>query len=356
MQTQMQVLDQVVVFQVNVSQWSGRRRLQATDIRGDAELPPEDLASLGSLKVADPNDLAPFQRIKTAAQRVCGKVGLKFLGGFAVPVAKADEVAKELADLGIKFENEKDSFKFDYQARMNNWIDAHAGWDSEIRRALLDADDAMRRFNFGWTAYKVVAAGQDETAAISTNLKQAAGGLVGQLWEEVAEAAQNLIDKSILGRDKANGKILLPVKALHSKLEGLAFLDPVVKPIMETIESVIASLPPGQPIEGHKLSMLYGLMLILSNPEKAKAHSLAVMAGNQIMDLIDEAIPESRKVVALPPAIEVDAAATAPISNLDIFSFGLPAPSPVDPAFGTVMPSAFSVATGFQIPTESVWF
>mgnify|MGYP003197477031 CR=1 FL=1 len=50
------VLDNLLALNLNVNLWSARKKMALEDF-GGAELPPEDLASLGSKRIADPNSL-----------------------------------------------------------------------------------------------------------------------------------------------------------------------------------------------------------------------------------------------------------------------------------------------------------
>ena len=95
MQTQ-QVLQQVVCFSLEeISLWGARKKLRTEDLKltqGDV-LPPKDLASLGSKKIFNPKALAKFEALKKRAHVACGRVGIRFMGGYAVPESVADDLA-----------------------------------------------------------------------------------------------------------------------------------------------------------------------------------------------------------------------------------------------------------------------
>jgi len=50
----MQVLDRLVAVNLDVRIWSGRKKLTAEDLSLGTDVPPEDLVSLGSKRVCDP--------------------------------------------------------------------------------------------------------------------------------------------------------------------------------------------------------------------------------------------------------------------------------------------------------------
>ena len=60
------VLNNLLALNLNVNLWSARKKMVLEDF-GGAELPPEDLASLGSKRIADPNSLKIFATLKARA-------------------------------------------------------------------------------------------------------------------------------------------------------------------------------------------------------------------------------------------------------------------------------------------------
>ena len=59
MTTNITVLDHLVVVNLDIHIWTARKKLVPLDL-GGAELPPEDLASLGSKRICNPDDLRSF--------------------------------------------------------------------------------------------------------------------------------------------------------------------------------------------------------------------------------------------------------------------------------------------------------
>lgn len=60
------ILDSLLALNLNISVWSARKKMCLEDF-GGAELPPEDLASLGSKRIADPGSLKIFTTLKARA-------------------------------------------------------------------------------------------------------------------------------------------------------------------------------------------------------------------------------------------------------------------------------------------------
>ena len=76
------VLDNLLVLNLNVNLWSARKKMVLEDF-GGAELPPEDLASLGSKRIADPNSLKVFVTLKARAFNYLDRHGIRFMSGWA---------------------------------------------------------------------------------------------------------------------------------------------------------------------------------------------------------------------------------------------------------------------------------
>ena len=82
------VLDRLLAVNLDIHIWSARKKLVPLDLNG-AELPPEDLASLGSKRVCDPEDLKIFGTLKARAANLLERNGVRFLSGWAIPEAKS---------------------------------------------------------------------------------------------------------------------------------------------------------------------------------------------------------------------------------------------------------------------------
>ena len=81
------ILERVVLVKVEANIYGARKKLKKEDLvlADGSKLPPEDLASLGSKRLLDPEQLTVFNRLKKEAERICLRVGTRFLGGFAIP-------------------------------------------------------------------------------------------------------------------------------------------------------------------------------------------------------------------------------------------------------------------------------
>ena len=97
--TPIQVLDKILALNLDINIWSARAKLTAEDF-GETELPPDELASLGSKKICDPNKLKVFSKLKKRATTMLDRNGVRFLSGWAIPEEKAGDIIAELCRRG----------------------------------------------------------------------------------------------------------------------------------------------------------------------------------------------------------------------------------------------------------------
>lgn len=281
-----QVLQQVVCFSLEeISLWGARKKLRTEDLKltqGDA-LPPKDLASLGSKKIFNPKALAKFEALKKRAHVACGRIGIRFMGGYAVPESATDELAKELDKIGAEFDVAKADFIATYTGELESWIAKHPGWEQWIRAATIPVDEVKDRIRYGWTPAKISTPDESNPdSRLNQKMTKEAGGLSGRLFKEIGEMAQKVLEDSLLGKTKVNRRVLSPIRKIRGKLNGLAFLDKRVGPLITAIDDTVSQMPGDAPIEGLALTALHGLILTLSNSERMKQFGQAMLDGSPV--------------------------------------------------------------------------
>ena len=131
--TDVTVLKQLTAIRLDVAIWTARKKLSAADF-GNAGLPPEKLASLGSKRVCNPEDLRIFAALKARAVALLERTGVRFLDGWAIPEAKTYTAVQELSRIGTAFGDAKAAFLARYDETIRQWIADNPGWESLISR------------------------------------------------------------------------------------------------------------------------------------------------------------------------------------------------------------------------------
>ena len=263
--TEPTVLKSILAVNLDVNIWSARRKLQPGDFV-HSELPPEKLASLGSKRICNPSDLKVFSTLKARAVNVLDKSGVRFLGGWAIPEAKAAEIVNGLDLIAEEFKHAKDKFMKNYDQAVQNWIKENPGWEKIIATSVVNADYVASRIAFNWQVFKVVNPTGRKKALLETGLQSEISNLGGTLFDEVARTAQEAFKRSFSGKSMITRKALSPLKNIQQKLADLSFIEPKVAPVVSLIENAIARIPGRGAIQGPDLLMLQGLLTMISAP------------------------------------------------------------------------------------------
>lgn len=274
MHTITHITDRITLVMLNVAIWSGRKKLRAEDLKLGTEVPPEELVSLGSKRVCDPEPLRIFHRIKKGAERTCLQVGTRFLGGFAVPHAHAESIAESLATLKVEFDTETRSFLAGYDRALEEWISNLPAWEEPIRRAIEPAEVVGTRLRFGYRIVRIAPAEQPGT------LEEEVQGLGDGIFAEVEQMAREL-EGSFEGKERLHRRALGTFRRIREKLACLSFVDQRIHPVVDTLDLWFARLPADGPIDGPIFNEGMGLALLLSDAERMARHGAGQWAVQQ---------------------------------------------------------------------------
>lgn len=274
------ILDNLLALNLNVSLWSARRKMSQEDL-GSAELPPEDLASLGSKRIADPENLKVFGTLKARAFNYLDRHGVRFMSGWAIPEEKAGEIVQELLNIRAEFQKEKEAFLAGYDQNVQAWIEKHHQWGEIIRNSLVGPDYVRARMDFRWQLYKVAPLEQhaDNTAVLEAGLAEEVQGLGGTLFDEVAKSADDIWRRVYHGKTEVTHKALSPLRTLHAKLNGLSFVEPHVAPVADIVQAALQRMPKKGNITGTDLLLLQGLVCLLKDSTALVGHAQKVVEG-----------------------------------------------------------------------------
>lgn len=274
------ILDNLLALNLNVSLWSARRKMSQEDL-GGAELPPDDLASLGSKRIADPENLKVFGTLKARAFNYLDRHGVRFMSGWAIPEEKAGEIVQELLSIRSDFQKEKEAFLASYDQNVQGWIEKHHQWGEIIRNSTVGPDYVRGRMDFRWQLYKVAPLEQhtDNTAVLEAGLAEEVQGLGGTLFGEVAKSAEDIWRRVYHGKTEVTHKALSPLRTLHAKLTGLSFVEPHVAPVADIVQAALLRMPKKGNITGTDLLLLQGLVCLLKDSTALVGHAQKVIEG-----------------------------------------------------------------------------
>ncbi|WP_291327125.1 DUF3150 domain-containing protein [Desulfovibrio sp. UCD-KL4C] len=292
--TRITVLNHILALNLDVNIWSARKKLTPSDF-GGSQLPPEELASLGSKRICNPEDLRIFGTLKSRAVSTLDRHGVRFLGGWGVPEKVGDEIVKELTIIQKEFMAAKDDFLNRYDEAVQDWVKQHPGWEELIGSSTVSAEYVRSRMGFKWQLFKLAA---PEKGSVKKGLKDEVNKLGSTLFEEISKTATDTWNRCYAGKVKVTHKALSPLRSIHSKLNGLSFVDPRVLPITGLLQTAFDKVPPRGLIRGSDLLMLQGVVSLLRDPALLIKHGQKILDGNTAEDLLEGlvAVPTRTKI------------------------------------------------------------
>jgi hypothetical protein len=275
--TKINILDQLVVVNLNVRIWSARRKLTPEDL-GNADLPPEDLASLGSKRICDPEELKFFNTLRARAVSLLERGGVRFLNGWAIPAERMDTISNELSAVRDEFTAAGEKFLQRYEQAVQDWIGKHPQWASIIAGSVVSEEYVRSRMDFRWQIFRIVPPDSDR---LQDDLRSDIDNLGNTLFAEVAAAASEAWHRCYAGKAEVTRKALSPLKSIHEKLVGLSFMEPRVGPVADLLQTAFDNIPKRGAINGGTLIMLQGLVSLLRNPNALLEHADTILAGRR---------------------------------------------------------------------------
>lgn len=311
------ILDQIDVVKLDINLWTSSKKLRPEDlVLGDGSiLPPEDLAHLGTKKTVDPEKLKEFNRIKKEAERICLESGTRFLGGFANPRSEIPRIMQELDNLSKTFDEAKKQFISTYDNDTKDWIARHPEFGDAIRRAIEPVASVASKLHFDYVIFRVTRPDSDVQA--DESLDRRTNSMSDQLFHEIAQEANQLVERSFVGKDTVTAKALNAFRRMRAKLDSLGFLDHRCMPVVDEIDAVLRALPAKGPYNGVAFHSLFRLGLLLSDPDKIKRHGSGLLQAPGIFPEEEEAdddvvvneqvIPDDQVILAADSEVAVPA-------------------------------------------------
>ncbi len=293
------ILERIVLVKVEANIYGARKKLKKEDLvlADGSKLPPEDLANLGSKRLLDPEQLSVFNRLKKEAERICLRIGTRFLGGYAIPCEAAPEIIAELERIGLDFAVAKKEFLAGYDAAVTDWVVRHPEFGYIIEKAVDSVEFVSTRLSFD---YLVVTVGLPDALPVEEvlRLENKIGSLSEQMFYEIAVDANQFIEQSLIGKEQVTRNVVRPFKRMRDKLDGLGFLDYRVAPVVSTIDDLLSRIPTKGAIEGIILQEIFATAMLLADPDKTKRHGAGLLADHPHLAIDpDEGVADAPEAV-----------------------------------------------------------
>jgi hypothetical protein len=233
--------------------------------------------------------LTVFNRLKKEAERICLRVGTRFLGGFAIPNEAAAGITAELERIAQDFAVAKTKFLAGYDAAVTDWVVRHPEFAGIIEQAVDSVEFVSTRLSFD---YLVVTVGLPEALPPEdvVRLETKIGSMSEQMFYEISVEANQFIEQSLLGKDQVTRNALRPIRRMRDKLDGLGFLDYRVAPVVNTIDDLLARIPDKGAIAGGILQEILATAMLLADPDKTRRHGEGLLAAQDLpkADIVED--------------------------------------------------------------------
>jgi hypothetical protein len=228
------------------------------DLKDD--LPPSDIAKLGTKLLIDPAKLRPFAMLKSRAVSLLSRHGIPFLpGSWLVPADAAASINKALTQIQAEFDQAKADFMAEYDTICNDWVAQHNEHAAMLQNSMVSPAYVRSRLSFGWRAFAL-------KMTRNSNIREEMEHLADSVFEDIGKEARVVWREVFEGRETVTQRALSPIRQLGEKLRGLAFVHPQVAHAAELVRNCLDAQPARGNIEGAHLGMVFALLTLLSNP------------------------------------------------------------------------------------------
>lgn len=207
------------IVRLDVTIWTARAKLRPEDLPADANLPPKDLATLGSKRLYDPAKMRIFGTLKERARCILGQNGTRFMDAYAIDPKKLDEVMARVGEVKRDFDDAVADLLRDYEHESREWITAHPEWSHIIRAVMPTPAELARRFHFGYQAFRISAEPLHESG-FDTEMQ----GLVPTAIKEISQMVDEFLRRGDEDKEWTKRTLASVDRILH-KVESAVYLD-----------------------------------------------------------------------------------------------------------------------------------
>jgi hypothetical protein len=273
----MMLLEKVTCICLNVSVWTGAKKLRPEDFKG-VSVPPEEIVSLGQKKTHDKTALKGFSTLKMRAVRYLDGIGTTILGGkvWAIPEHELEGAIVYLEELKGQFEVAKQIFISEFYQVQEDWLEKNAEWASILRPYLESVSSVQGKFSFLWQTFKMAQA--EDEADLEESVKS---DMVSNIMKDISRLAREFSDATKEMKESVPQKSLGRLHRLVKKLEGLSFTTSAASMVAAELREL---LPEEDSIKGMALYKLRRLVIQLSNPKVLEEVFAAAKQGANFFD------------------------------------------------------------------------
>jgi len=269
----------VVVTQISI--WTGTKKMKKEELGDTAsKLPPDQLASLGTKRLVDPDHLTPIEATRKSIDRYMRSLGTRFLSGWLVKNDKLPDVLQVLEEKRVAFETCVETFLNLYDDNARRWREAFPEWERLLE--IEPVEMLRKKFKFSWQIVKIAPTGDQN---LDKGLVEAAEDLPKKVFNELSKKARDIWQESFKGRAEVTTQTVEGIRRLTGRMRELSYLNPELGPLLEGLEKAVALIPvfDGKRLKvtGTELQTIVGALLPLVDPKLAEQYSTVIVAAEK---------------------------------------------------------------------------
>lgn len=234
--------DNMVVVSPAIKVWTASSTLKMSDFAQtvQAQLPPSELAKLGSKHLTDPKPIKDLVALRTFVDSHLTTYGIRFFGGVLISAALLPEVVKFLEEQADVFNQQVTSFLNSYEEESRKWAAKFPAFEQQILANSPSVDIIKNKFGFTYTVFTINVVDTPEGTANNT------AALINQVPDQTVQTALDTLTK--LKDQTFNIAVKLSKKCFNTvdkailKLEHLAFLNPDLESSLLILKNQITDL------------------------------------------------------------------------------------------------------------------
>lgn len=237
-ENQLNLLKEIAIVNFDFDIWSGQTRLDRQhDIKlgSGGELPPEEIATLGTKRICDRDLLKVFHKLAVRTRRFCLAHGLPFMNGYAIPAEKIQTLTSFMDEMMLEFNQEKSAFLSVYDSSISDWANTNPDYAHNIMAGKRPVEEIEKKFSFDYQIFNIH--GFDDKSESSLNNR--VGKLGEDMIDELISESNTYYEKTLHNKTYVSKRSLASLTRVADKLEGLCFLNNKLDPLHKLLSKAI---------------------------------------------------------------------------------------------------------------------
>ena len=226
--------------------------------KGGSIIPSECRAANGRKYFMSRDVLNKLNSCRNRLVRYLEGVSIHYLGGYAAPLTKREEVLKVIEKEQNAFNQIKQTeLVAQYDRLVENWCNQFPEYATQLKNSAPSIEKVKERNHFSVNVFQVKPLEGEAEIAEDSNLGE-------KLFKEVNKEARKLYNDSFRGKTECTRKAVSALERMAQKLQGLAFLDNRALPLFTEVQKRINKLPKHGPYTGNTLTEISNIVLLLA--------------------------------------------------------------------------------------------